>query len=370
MRLPVTLYKLDSKGKNRVWTISTNGATYTVLHGAEGGKLVSSTVTCEGKNQGRANETSPTDQAVKEALALVDKKLKSGYSDSPTRTTYSDLYKPMLARELTKVVKDLDDLDHISQPKYDGIRCVARKEGSKIVLMSRNLRELRPIPHIQSALTSFFKDNPDLVLDGELYIHNEEFHNISGIVRKENSPLTEKLTYVVYDTFDPGCWYTRTSKVSDVFEIPELDFKVSSHVLFSPHDMVDGKDTLYSAHELYLSHGFEGTILRDPEAEYKPGSRSKGLLKYKNFYDQEYKILDVVDSRGNQEGCAKLICEANNGETFGCQVKGDFKLRKEVLSNKQDYIGKLATVQYFEVDSVTNIPRFPVCIGFPWDKHD
>ena len=96
MSLP-TLYKMDSSKKIRVWSITTEGDTYSVSHGALGGAQQSTLVTCEGKNIGRSNETTGESQAISEAQGLWNKqKDRKGYTvEIPT--TQPNL--PMLAHK-------------------------------------------------------------------------------------------------------------------------------------------------------------------------------------------------------------------------------------------------------------------------------
>ena len=64
-----TLYGKDSKGELRVWSIYTEGAEVIVKHGKLGGKVQEKRYTAETKNQGKANETTPEQQAILEAEA-------------------------------------------------------------------------------------------------------------------------------------------------------------------------------------------------------------------------------------------------------------------------------------------------------------
>ena len=53
------LYSKDSKGELRVWSIYTEGPEVVVKHGKLGGKIQEKRYAAEGKNQGKANETTP-----------------------------------------------------------------------------------------------------------------------------------------------------------------------------------------------------------------------------------------------------------------------------------------------------------------------
>ena len=53
--------------------------------------------------------------------------------------------------------------------------------------------------------------------------------------------------------------------------------------------------------------------------------------------------------------------------TFGCGMKFSHTAREEILKNKEQYIGEIAEIRFFEY-SEDGIPRFPVCHGFRIDK--
>ena len=92
---------------------------------------------------------------------------------------------------------------------------------------------------------------------------------------------------------------------------------------------------------------------------------SKSLLKRKEFQDAEYKVLDIDEGNGNRKGTAKhlvCICSKTN-KVFHSNIKGDFEYLKEILENKDDYIGKYATIKYFQL-TPDGIPRFPYALSF------
>lgn len=370
-----TLYKQDSKGNIREWTITNKGDSYIVTYGTQGGKKTTSTTVCTPKNVGRSNETSAKEQCILEVDALIDKKLKSGYVNSiESIQSYKKLLKPMLATKIEDVL-DENNIDHYVQPKYDGIRCVAYLEEGQIKYMSRSLRQFKPFPHITDKLEPFFKKHPDIILDGELYIHNldedERFRHITSVVRKKEHPQTDELQYVVYDTISDGDWTDRMKVVFSYFNQFEYDGTSHDPVSYSPYQHVSTIDKLNEYHQKVVAERYEGTILRDNKAPYKSGSRSKGLIKYKDFFDDEYVVVGVlpyeVSINGKPRTCGKLELRAI-GETFTCTCKGTFEYRESIWQNSSDYLGKKAKVVYQRRDSGSLIPIFPVCVGFVDDR--
>lgn len=77
-RLP-NLYATDKKGKLRVWKIWTQGNTVYKSYGEEGGKATPSERTFKGVNLGKRNETSPEEQALREAERDWVKQLDKDY---------------------------------------------------------------------------------------------------------------------------------------------------------------------------------------------------------------------------------------------------------------------------------------------------
>ena len=76
-------------------------------------------------------------------------------------------------------------------------------------------------------------------------------------------------------------------------------------------------------------------------------------------------MLDIEEGNGNRQGTAKHLacfCEKTQ-KTFNSNIKGTFEYLKEILENKEDYIGKYATIKFFQL-TPDGIPRFPYAIAF------
>ena len=191
-----TLYKVDTKGKLREWTMHIDGNSFYAVKGlVEGKKTQDKPTVTIAKNVGRSNETTAKQQAELEAKAKFQKKLDSGYALNEIDAQEKKFYEPMLAHNYT-------DRKHeckypvFSQPKLDGIRCVVRKEGDTLVGRTRNGKEIECIPHILKSLNRFFLAHPNAILDGELYNHDlrDNFNKITSLVRKQKPVQSSKMT--------------------------------------------------------------------------------------------------------------------------------------------------------------------------------
>ena len=252
----------------------------------------------------------------------------------------------------------------ICQPKYDGVRCLMLiGEDNKIHIISRQGKEYN-IPHL---LKWGDKHRDMLPLDGELYNHKElTFQDIVSAV-KRLSDLTNKITYVVYDTPISGVPNDDRLNIirKDLTIIPSTD-----PVKLSPNSMCYNMDDIKKYHDELVEDGYEGAIIRNLDGYYEFGFNSNNLIKYKEFQDSEFTVADVIEGTGRDKGTGIFVLDlpGHEGEpitpdnTFKAKPKGDFNLRKTYFENKQEYIGKLATIKYQGVSKL-GIPRFPNMIA-------
>ncbi len=88
--------------------------------------------------------------------------------------------------------------------------------------------------------------------------------------------------------------------------------------------------------------------------------RTASLLKRKEFQDEEFEILDIVEGRGNRSGMAgAAILKLDKKRTFNAAIMGTDEYRRKILLNPQKIIGLQATVKYFH-KTPDGVPRFPV----------
>jgi DNA ligase-1 len=74
-----TLFSRTSTGAIQQWTVQIDGNKFRVESGQQDGKKVlSEWTTCLGKNIGRANETSPAEQATSEAQSKLGQESQDG----------------------------------------------------------------------------------------------------------------------------------------------------------------------------------------------------------------------------------------------------------------------------------------------------
>jgi DNA ligase 1 len=397
--MPV-LYKKTTTGAIQRWWMERDGARHRTHSGQVDGAVVTSEWTvCEGKNVGRANETSPEEQARREVASEYTLKRKKGYMDTAEEAGGSNIFRVMLALKYEDYDSKFlfDDKGQVKQydpqrdykpgvwlqPKLDGIRCVATANG----LWSREGNPIVAVPHIERLLKPFFKKHPEAILDGELYNHDlhEDFNQIVSLVKKqkpsvEHVELTEKMVeYWIYDglhsTQDTRRWYERFfndigPEINDmVGREPEGPWKsvserkptkiVHSPLVVVPSHYANDRQQLDTCYLDWLLDGFEGLMVRFDVA-YQIGKRTKYLLKRKEFEDEEYTILDIREGVGNAAGLAKIAeMELADGRTFKADIVGTRDQLREMYRRREEAIGKQATITRFKQLTPDGKPRFP-----------
>ena len=100
------------------------------------------------------------------------------------------MMKPMLAHKFDIKRVDYSEPVYI-QPKLDGVRCLFTKDGA----FSRTGKQFMNVAHIHAELIPFFQQQPDVVLDGELYNHKlkNDFEKIISLVRKQKPTADDRL---------------------------------------------------------------------------------------------------------------------------------------------------------------------------------
>jgi len=365
-----TIYKKTKTGATQEWTIEVVGNKYRTHSGQVGGIITTNEWTIVyGKNEGKANATTDSEQTMKEAIAKRTKKLESGYFENIKHINKTQYFEPMLASKWEDS-KDKISYPIFSQPKLDGIRCIVTKDG----MFSRNGKPIISAPHIRESLSEVFEVYPDIVLDGELYADKfaNDFNKIVSLVKKSkptDADLKESkknIQYWIYDLPDNGIQFgDRCDRLHDLFKAFD---SFSKHCIEVETTLCMSEDDVVDLYEEYVDAGFEGQMLRT-NGKYE-NKRSKNLMKHKSFIDEEYIIKGIVEGEGNRTGTAGyMVFETADGKPFKSNVKGTWEETAEMLKNKKQLIGKQATIKYFNL-TPDGIPRFPYVINIDRNTYE
>ena len=364
------LYSLNTNGSIQQWIISVDGCTIIKEYGQVGGKIQTTEDTVRsGKSIGRSNETSCEEQATAEAKAQWEKKLKSGYvktkKEAKEGTVDADFVtggvEPMLAHKFRDHESKIE-YPCYSQPKLDGIRCIAIIEMGVATLWTRTRKPITGVPHIIKALEQQFPQydgdttEDRTILDGELYNHSykDRFEEIVSFCKQATPKHGYQIVqYHVYDMVD-GCAFTeRTDRIKSSGFVNPLVAVKTTYTLNAEELMEQFNED--------RNDGYEGTMVRNADSLYE-NKRSYNLQKIKEFDDAEFKIVGVKSGRGRMSECAIFTCATSKGDLFDCKMEGSLDRLKEILLDSRNVIGKMLTVRY---QGFTNgkMPRFPIGVS-------
>jgi ATP-dependent DNA ligase len=409
-KLPM-LYGVEKNGKVKTWdaniylkgTDMQNGHAFaTIEHGQQDGKKQMAVRDyTEGKNIGKKNETTPLQQCIAETRKKwLDKKEKESYQETvPTATTATMMnqenetesqpqpqphiapsggkkYFPMLAQkfepESKTAKKHTISFPCFVQPKLDGLRCIIYRDSmtGEIRRQSRTGTYFDTMMHIAQSLTPFFQKFPDVVLDGELYTSDIPFEELAGLIKKKK--LTDQdfirlsaIKYHIYDIVDEKSAYQKRYT-----DIKKMFAQVAASTASSPHELppyiclVETTEAKTEAEfkaefSRFIEDGYEGIMLRNKGGMYRCNYRSHDLQKYKEFEEDEFRIIGFTQGDGRDKGTVIWVCETKEGKEFTVRPRGTMESRRKLFETGKKYVGKMLTVIYQELTEEGK-PRFPV----------
>lgn len=300
-----------------------------------------------GKNIGRSNETSDEEQSLLEFDSGVKKYRDKGYNDIGVKSTSRPL--PMLAQKFKERKGKIDWNSAYAQPKLDGSRMLF--DGT--TAWSRGGKNI--IPEVIEHLVF---DTDGHIIDGELILPgNVKLQETMKATKKYRKGVSDQLMYMVYDLVESDMVFSERYAL-----LASLVKNAPENVILVETMRVTGEEDVNVAQVHFVKEGYEGTMVRDDSCGYDIGHRSNSLQKMKDFQDEEFKIVDVVEGSGSDTGCAIFICKAENGETFRARIEGSREESRETFKTRKNHINKFLTVR-FQAWTNRGVPQFPVGVG-------
>ena len=230
-------------------------------------------------------------------------------------------------------------------------------------------------------------------LDGELIIgkpwaKDVYTKTVSGVMRSSGEP---KFVFYVFDDITMATFSYRERHK----RLENDKHLYNPHVVKLNSFLIHSQEELDDYEEEVLAKGFEGVILRSPDAQYKFGRGSpvqQQLLKIKKFEDSEATILSFEERMHNENVATKdafgrtersshqenkhpagdlgamVVKDLETGIEFNIGTGFSAAQRKEFWDNKANLLGKIVKYKFFPV-GVKEKPRHPVFLGFR-DKID
>ena len=285
----------------------------------------------------------------------------------------NDIFRPMLATDA-----DLNKLRFplLASAKLDGVRAVVR-DG---VVYSRSNK---PIPNkaVQQKFSRFEH------FDGELIVGDPTsktcYRDTVSTVMSFDQPADGVGFFVFDHVRDLRANYgVRHRWITEIKKLPDTVI-VHDQVLCASLNEVLCYETEC------LETGYEGLILRDPNAPYKQGRstvKEGYLLKLKRFVDDEAVVIGFEERMHNGNIAIKnelgrtarsshkenksgrgdlgaLLLRHSSGIEFSCGTGFTDSERADIWTNQSRFLGRLAKYKHFPVGA-KDLPRHPVFLGW------
>lgn len=353
------LYYKNVRGKERVWTIR-----------VEDNQVISET----GQVGGKMRKTVQEIKAGKRKTDLKQKAIdtaQSKWNKMNQQIIRKQRYKVMLAEKFIECEKSVN-YPVLIQPKLDGCRALAYRENDTVYLISRNgLEKANPLIHIKHALKPYLKPDGSEYLDGELYCHGMARETVTGICNKKTitksyQTLTLQVEFHVFDFVD--CQTPnepveiRQQRLGNRLENCGQPIRLVTTV------MAHSKKQIMDNHQEWVNQGYEGVMIRIIGSIYE-NKRSKYLLKYKEFEDEEFEICGYHEGTGDWKGAVIWECwhDKNKQLKFSVKQEGSIEKLQTLYKEAHQYIGKKLTVK-FQSRMKNGCPEFGV--GVELDRQD
>jgi bifunctional non-homologous end joining protein LigD len=210
--------------------------------------------------------------------------------------------------------RDFDD-DWLLERKFDGERCVARKQGGDVRLESRTGKDLTDTyPEVASALAAQRADH--LLVDGEVVAFDGDQTSFSRLQQRlgvaKPSPQLQEAFPVVYCVFD-----LLEANADDLTERPLTERRARLERAIKPMNGLQISDAWQGESERRFAEacraGWEGLIAKRADAPYA-GGRSKDWQKLKCVHEQELVIGGYTDPAGSRSEFGALLVGYYEGD--------------------------------------------------------
>lgn len=258
----------------------------------------------------------------------------------------------------------------IAQYKLDGIRVLAfidvKNHNPQVTLYTRNGRENMNFPSIHETIineivpTMIKEDIKTLILDGEMV--STRFQELMKQVNRKEEVDTSDARFAIFDIITINDFKNGVSamKQSDRLEfLSEMMENVQSpncfEVKYEQFDLStdQGINGYKQFFKTAIDLGFEGIMLKDPEALYEC-SRNANWLKIKPFITLDLEVIDAEIGTGkNANRLGALVCKGtHDGVDIVVKVGTGLseEQRDQIWAKRDSIVGEIVEI---EADAIT-----------------
>jgi len=215
----------------------------------------------------------------------------------------------------------------IIEVKLDGVRVITIVHpNGRVDQFSRNGKELVNFPHVKEQLSKIAGQFTEpMVLDGE--IMSSSFQDLMKQVHRKSNVKANDAVLNLFDAlplvqFESGESATTQEQRSEwINSWFAFNKDALPNVTVVGQELVDldteaGQKRFKEINALAIEGGYEGIMIKDPEAPYEC-KRSYAWLKLKPFIEVSLEVQGVEEGTGRNEGrLGALICAGDDGGKF------------------------------------------------------
>jgi bifunctional non-homologous end joining protein LigD len=234
----------------------------------------------------------------------------TAFADLPDETV-PEWRAPTLA---TLTDRRFSDPKWIFERKFDGMRCLAFRDGDRVRLLSRNRQPLNgTYPELVDALAG--QHSTRFVVDGEVVAfegRRTSFARLQGrlgLTDAEQARATGiAVYYYLFDLLHLNGKCTTAVPLADRKRLLRTEIQFGDPLRYTPHRVEDG----IAAYRAACRRGDEGVIAKLADSPYD-GRRSPNWLKFKCVRDQEFVIGGYTAPKGSRIELGALLIGYHEG---------------------------------------------------------
>jgi len=262
--------------------------------------------------------------------------------------------------------------------KLDGVRVIAiLHKNKRPEVFSRNGKQFHNFEHIVDQLAHVVETygiGTDMILDGE--VMSSSFQDLMKQVHRKTNVQSDDAILHCFDMITLEEFQQGGSVRPQHERSQELDSWIEKHAPELPHvatltwqevdlDTEQGQTTLKQINKQAIDGGYEGIMIKDPNAGYEC-KRSHSWLKMKPFIEVTLEVVDVEEGTGRNAGrLGALICKGeDDGLSINVNCGSGFtdSDRDSFWNTRTELLGRMVEVR---ADAVTKNQDETYSLRFP-----
>jgi DNA ligase-1 len=295
---------------------------------------------------------------------VIDKDLKTRAGDKIINKAIPDHipeFSVALADKYEPKLVDWKDGWYVSR-KIDGARCIAIVDSiGDVTFYSRTGKEFDTLGVVSGGIKAL--GITDVVFDGELCLvdddGNEDFQGVMKQLKKKDHTIPNP-SYKIFDMISHDEFYSKKGKSNKPYSVRYSNLRevmrnnTCACLSVLGQELIKDDDYFAEWTGKAKEYCWEGLMLR-ADTPYK-GKRSKDLLKFKSFFDDEYEVFDtetgpfryVLDGKEHEETMLSCVMIKHKGHIVRVGSGFSIDQRQDFYKHPEKILGKKITVQYFE----------------------